>query len=398
MLTKDLMRVTIRKGVVTPGWLDPTSDRDLNRAQRLIDVFEAHVGATRRELDDVLAVETGAGRDFRVLRGLAKLVMDRTKVSVAGELNPSEVRQWVFEAAAAVPVGTADRRAVVLGSAAEHFGVDADEVDDTLFADLSANQRILAVKSIPAVGLLHRYNVALAQGVVLKAQQLRITVRDCGPKRLRQLMRFLKFHRLMFRMERTGRAWRFVVDGPTSVLKHSTRYGINLANFLPALLLCEAWELEADYEPKRGGKSSVFRLDESRGLASHYRDTGTWVAAEEEALATRMTELADGWSVKTDGVLHDLAGHGVVIPDLVVQCPDTLATAMIEVVWRWRRGALENRWETLQAHGPANLVLAVCTSGQDEEFGELPGAVHRFKQVPNARKLWKLAREIASKG
>ena len=119
-----------------------------------------------------------------------------------------------------------------------------------------------------------------------------------------------------------------------------------------------------------------------------------WVADEEKALAERMTKLADDWEVDTGGHLYDLKGRGTVIPDLVLKREG--AEALVEIVWRWRRSGLEQRWELLRKHGPPNMILAVCTAGQDEDLPELPGAVHAFKQVPNARKLWKLAREVAA--
>jgi len=36
-----------------------------------------------------------------------------------------------------------------------------------------------------------------------------------------------------------------VLDGPASLFSQSQKYGIRMANFLPALPLCDRWEMAA---------------------------------------------------------------------------------------------------------------------------------------------------------
>ncbi len=400
MLTKDLLRVSVRAGTVKPGWLDPGSERDLSRARRLIAIFEEHVDARRGELDEALKAETGAGRDFKLLRGLAKLLMGRTRVVVASSEDPSKVRSLVFEAASRQHPLSLESRSEVLAAVGRELGITAEAVELALYADLSANQRVEEVPKIRPEELVHRYNVALVQGVLLHARWMKVTLRQATPKRLRQLMRFLKFHRLMYRLEAAGSVRCFHVEGPVSILKHSSRYGMGMANFFPALLLCEDWELEVGYRRPRATQEAVLSVDSNLGLKSHYRDTGTWVAAEETALIQRLRKLASPWEVSEEASLLELDGQDAVVPDIVLRDPESGAEAFIEVVWRWRRASLASRWELLRRAGPPNLILAVCStqSAEGDAPPELPGPVHYFKGVPNARALWKLAKEVAAQG
>lgn len=397
MLTSDLVRIQLRGGVVRPGWLDPASDKLLATAKQLISIVCAHEGATRGELDAALHTETSQGRDFRVRRGLAKLLLDRTRIEVAAALEPRTVRETVFSLATAHHPVPASKRAEVLQAAAAALDTTPEAIESALFADLAANQRVGALKAIGPEPLLHRYNVALAQAVVLRSRWLKITLAEPSTKRLRQLLRYLKFYRLLYSVaQQEDGAWVFRVDGPVSVIKRSSRYGLQLANFLPALLMCERWSLEADYQKRKGGAQGTFRLTPDAGLVSHYRDTGTWVADEERALAARIGQLAEGWTVSEDAHLVDLDGRGALVPDLVLTEPETGTQVFVEVLWRWRAGTLKRRWELLRGAGPANLILAVCSGASEDELPALAGPVHTFKRVPNARSLWKLARQIAA--
>jgi hypothetical protein len=397
VLTSDLVRLKVRSGVVQPGWVDRSSNRLLEIAQRLIELFHQHEGRSRGELDEALKLETGTSRDFRFRRGLAKLLLDRTDIAVASPLPPKEMRETVFEMAAAQHPLSQTSRALILEQAAALYETTTQVIEDTLYADLAVNERVGACKAITSEGLLDRYNVALAQAVVLRSRSLKLHLRHPSPKRLRQLLRMMKFYRLLYAAEKTEQGYVLRIDGPTSILTHSTRYGLALANFLPALLLCEEWELTAEYQAKKRARKGTFHLDSSQGLVSHYRDTGTWVAPEEVALHARLKELATPWEVLAGGTVVSLAGEDTLVPDFVLRDPDTGAEALLEIVWRWRASSLKKRWRALRKAGLKHLVLAVSTSANSDKMPKLSGPVHVFKATPNARSLIKLAKEAARK-
>ncbi len=64
-----------------------------------------------------------------------------------------------------------------------------------------------------------------------------------------------------------------ILDGPASLFSQSRKYGIRMANLLPALPLCDRWEMYADILEDEGGPSGdtlSFDLDRTDGLSSHY--------------------------------------------------------------------------------------------------------------------------------
>src|SRR5207244_1869086 len=99
---------------------------------------------------------------------------------------------------------------------------------------------------LSAARLLHRYNLALAQGILLKAVRLTIDVRREQPARLRALIRRIKFHRLICKATATEGSCRLELDGPLSLFGATQKYGVQLASFLPALVPCRDFELTAE--------------------------------------------------------------------------------------------------------------------------------------------------------
>ena len=85
--------------------------------------------------------------------------------------------------------------------------------------------------------LLHRYNLAQAQGVLYRASSVTITAYRNDPGEYKLLFRYLKLFGLMTYIEGDAdHGFTLTIDGPTSLFKPSTRYGLALAKLLPALL------------------------------------------------------------------------------------------------------------------------------------------------------------------
>ena len=73
MLTSELLIYRIEAGVIVPRALG-FGKPDLERAQTVIELFKAHDGHRRGELDEALRADEGEGTDYRVRRGLAHLL------------------------------------------------------------------------------------------------------------------------------------------------------------------------------------------------------------------------------------------------------------------------------------------------------------------------------------
>src|SRR5205807_10504223 len=146
-----------------------------------------------------------------VHQGLAKLLEDRCEFEIVAGHPPEQLRDLVFRAAAqhrAAPPGDCLRpaldRAAVLEEVAGPLGLTPQQVEQGLFADLKSEQRLTKFKDTTPERLLQRYNVALAQAVLLRSTGVHVAIRGEPPQRYRQLLRLVKFHRLVCEMEKAG--------------------------------------------------------------------------------------------------------------------------------------------------------------------------------------------------
>jgi predicted nuclease of restriction endonuclease-like RecB superfamily len=191
----------------------------------------------------------------------------------------------------AIPGGNSWREAL-LESVAGSLELTREEAEAAMFADLSENQRLTALDPLTPESLLFRFNTAQVQGLLLGAERVWVTSPWPPPRRLRQLMRYVKFFGLLFSQDHvpsggaTPPMLSLTLDGPLSILASATRYGLQLAQFFPALLLWdEPWQLRAEVSPGRGAHGGKYG-DKRRGmleierhpwLRSHYADRGMWV-------------------------------------------------------------------------------------------------------------------------
>ena len=100
MLTSDLLIHRLDGGIVVPKALAATREH-LETARTVIDLFAAHHGRERGDLDEALREDEGEGTDYRVRRGLAHLLYsERCEFTVRAALEPARLRERVFALAA----------------------------------------------------------------------------------------------------------------------------------------------------------------------------------------------------------------------------------------------------------------------------------------------------------
>lgn len=407
MLTADLIRARVVKGEVRPRYV-ADDDADVRAlAEEMVGVFREHLGRRRIELDDALARITGEGTDYLLHRGLAKLLFDRSTYEVRSPVDPVDLRRAVFEASAKVhpAVRVADAvhtvtRDDVLAQVAASLGVEVAAVEQGLYADLEDEQVMTAAPELTGEALVQRYNLALAQAALLRATRLVIHLDEGDPSRFRQLFRWVKFYRLIHKAERAaGGGWQLTLDGPVSVFQQSNKYGLQLAEFLPALLLFPSWSAAAELRWGPQKKDLVFRVSREDALVSNLPDKGAYVTKEEQWVLDRFAALKTPWTLSREGSLIDLGGRGVLIPDFVARHEDG-REALVEVLGFWRAETLAARVELLQAEGPKNLVLAVPSKLRgDVEAGATAAGVEAlfFKDVLIAKELLERVERVATR-
>jgi predicted nuclease of restriction endonuclease-like RecB superfamily len=185
------------------------------------------------------------------------------------------------------------------------------------------------------------------------------------------------------------------LDGPVSMFHRSQKYGIQMAVFLPALLLCSNWRLRAEIMMKptaRGGATSAFfEMDSTqqqlRSNIVHATPTGNSVL---EKLYESWAESGGAWTLERSSKVIDL-GESAFIPDFVLRRADG-AEFYLEVLGFWTPRHLSKRLQEFEHYGIRNFLIAGGDDlrGSRDPLTRVPPHVLVFK-----RKLEPVAVELA---
>jgi predicted nuclease of restriction endonuclease-like RecB superfamily len=402
MLTGDLVRPRLRKrgSELVVEWL-PASRPWRKSASDLIALFGSHAGQTRAAWESALSAYEGERTDYDVLRGLAKVLSDEaTFTPIDTPLDPAEIRQRVFARGpvfARQDLFHPQTRADVIASVAAEIGQTPDGIEAALFADRPAEYLITDTgPDWTPDALIARYNLELARGVLYWATELQIDIHDT----YKDFWRYLKLFKLMFWAypKPDGGGYHVELDGPISpFVQSTTRYGRQFAAFLPALLLCERWQMRADV--RQFDDRLLYRLDDTTPLRSHFKRSGAFdsqveadFAAEFEA---KFGDTRQGWTLsREDEVI--LLGDTVLIPDFSLTHRDG-RRAVIEIVGFWHPAYLRRKVEKVHAAHRRNLILLVYEGVNltADRLENVPGGVLYFKNKPVLKDVMAMVEAVA---
>jgi predicted nuclease of restriction endonuclease-like RecB superfamily len=405
MLTGKMVRVRFARDRIIPYYLDVSDAGWVEVAERLLELFRGREGCTRGELEEEQREAFGDDPSQLVHQGLAKLLEDRCEFEVVSGHPPEQLRDAVFRVAAehrraGTETYSPFDRETVLQQVAAEFGLPAGEIDGGLFADLKSEQRLAKFKDISPEHLLQRYNVALAQAVLLRAVRLHVTVRGEPPQRYRQLLRRVKFHRLICDVERlTADAYRLRLDGPLSLFSATQKYGLQLALFFPAVLHCRDFDLKAEVRWGAQRRQKTFLVAPGDGLVSHYPDSGVYVPPELQMFVELFRKRVDDWELHEETEVFPLGG-GFWVPDFRLVRRSTGESVLLEVLGFWRRASAEQHLARLREQVRRPFLLAVSDQlhiGEGELEG-LPAGIHRFRTMPLPDEIARLATALVARG
>ena len=395
MLTGNLVRVKFAKNKLIPHYLPPDNRLWLGMAEQLLIGFRAAPGRTRGEIYDDLNEVIGEGQPALVPRGLADLLEDRCEFEVNSDFPPDTIREAVFRAAA-MQRANFDRTAVIAGVSKE-LALSPELIEQGLFADLKDEKRVLKFDDCTPEFLIHRYNVALAQSILLKCTAMEVRIWGETPARFRQLFRQVKFHRLICTIhESANNSYTLKLDGPLSLFSATNKYGLQLALFLPTLLHCKAFDLQASIRWGTERKEKSFSLSAADGLRSHLKDFGVYTPPELQQFADSFAAKVTGWLIATDPNPISLS-DGVWVPDFKLTHPGKGKDVYVEIIGFWRKVDIENLYRRLKKQMPGKFVLCISEqyrADKDDEvsFGD---GVYRYKRTPLPDEVAKIAAKVA---
>lgn len=387
MLTKEHAIADYRRGQVFPDRLDRKSHACyLRYAGQMLDVYRQGQGKTRRKLHRAvrLIFEKEPDCPSRRIDAFCKLLDDVSVYDRDRGNKAAALRRKVFRPAASFfpLVQKVDRlfdhsEADVKAKIAAQLKKTWEEIDLQLFADIFDYHRLREFAGYPQPrALLSRYNVAQVQVALYRAVDMTVWAKGD----FKTIMRYAKLARLLHTIKRDSRGgYQVRFDGPVSLFRHTRRYGVALARFLPALTACRDWRMHARISVGKKGWQVSLNLSSRDGLKGHFPALAEFDSSIEKVFAEKWgEEKRNGWSLVREGeMLH--RGQKVFFPDFLLQHEDG-RKVHFEIVAFWTPEYLRDKVATLETFRDENILLAV-SEAVAEKLPQLPGKVVRFKSA-----------------
>lgn len=376
MLTKDLLRYKVKDGRIYPQFVKPTDSKLLSVSDQLISVFEASPNTQRATLlESSKHIIDSSQVPLIVKRGLEKLLLDRTVFDTAPNEELIAFRLNLFTETSRLLSQDLfsdyeDYQQKVLQIAGYESQSENEELGDRLYADLPNCQPVISFKTLSAEHLLHRYNTAQVQGLLLHCNSLTLNLSESMTAELRQLFKYLRFNQLLStihkkKIENTD-YFQITVDGPLNLFYKTKRYGMNLANFFVAVLHQPKWEITAEIQFRNKNNSRLY-LDESCGIKPISHRFLAYIPEDIQHFQDMLHNKTDEWQIHPGSQFLPLPGDFYCFPDY--QLVHTSGTEVcIELFHPWHQGHLLARLNTLAEQDNTPLILGVSKELQKQSI------------------------------
>ncbi|CCH66647.1 Hypothetical protein (associated with DNA helicase-Rad25 homolog) [Richelia intracellularis HH01] len=340
----------------------------LEIATEIITCFQKAVSNMQGLLERQLLDLEGDKPDYKLKRGLAHILKSKfSTFEVVSPIEPLILRKRVFSMAAKLPSSKTATQVILKKTADElthelKQEILPSQVINGLYADLVENKILTLFDPPTSQDLLHRYNLSQVQGIFYKASQLIINAHRNIPGEYKLLFRYLKLFQLMAYVEGDAdHGFTITIDGPTSIFKSSTRYGLAIAKLIPALLHVTKWNLVATLQVRdlytNTLRNGYFTLTSECGLVTHYPPSKSYDSMIESSFAEKWELTKTDWVLEREVDLVPIPGS-VMIPDFRLVHPDG-STFLLEIIGYWRPEYLQKKFSKVWHSDCNNLILAI---------------------------------------
>ena len=396
MLKGDLIRPRLQYGAGTVRPKILAADYHwLGEATNIRTIFQRNIGKSRASLVADLRDYEGDKLYYPLLRGLAAVLENRCTFSSEPPVAPKTVREALFRALPAL----GEQRDLQIREVAAQYKVTPQAIEESIFSDLLEEQILVDIGGdITPINLIDRYNLEVARGILYWAREMRLTVRDS----YKDVFKFIKLFKLMHDVQKSAEGgYDITLYGPISPFVKSTiRYGLQFAKFMPALLLCDQWRMEADVRPPTAKEIVQYRLDDSTELKTHFKRSGEFDSRLEADFSAefhaKYTRGKRKWELTREDELI-VVGDSVMIPDFTLTHKKDGRRALVEIVGFWHPNYLRRKIRKIQTAGLTNLIILVYESANvsEESFKDVVGEVLFFAKKPMLKKVLESAERCA---
>jgi predicted nuclease of restriction endonuclease-like RecB superfamily len=351
---------------------DRLADEDLPHLERALAVYRSLAGERLGRVRDAARAGLEGLRPDRV-EAVVQILDGIATYEWPHGRRQAEQRVKVFEGAGAVhPLLDPEAGAPIV---AEVFGESPRRHEErvaVLYADYPEFHRLRAFpEGYTADDLRADYDLGQAQALLYSAVQVAVESRAD----FKHIVQYARLSRLLHAIEPAAGGYRFVFDGPNSVLRHTHAYGVDFARFLAALVQAREWRLTADIVLRKGWRPLTFSLSSEAGLRSRVPAPALFDSALEAALAEKFGPEREGWRLEREAAVLSVGG-ALLIPDFVFTHADG-TRVLLEIVGYWTPEYLSEKLGKLRRVRGPHLLIAV-RKALALQAGPLPATVLAF--------------------
>lgn len=318
----------------------------------LLRAFTGSVGHRRADLEQNLRDAALIAAPERLGTIARAVLLDLARSEVKSLLSPKEVRAAVFRGSWA--------------EAAAQLGASVPALEASLFADLPPERIVVDAPPIDSAELALRANLSVAQSLLARSTEVRLTVEG----QARAIVRQARLGGLIASVEGDGARAVLSLSGPLAICRRTLVYGRALAALVPALAWCDRFRLEAELVLRAGARRLVLSSPAPIFPSAPPRAFDSKLEAR---FAKDFAKAAPEWELIREPEAVR-AGRHLVFPDFLVRHRlNPTRQILIEIVGFWTPDYLARKTAAIRAMTVPLLVCVDAELGVGE--GELPSGV-----------------------
>jgi len=364
VLPKEFLEVKKVKGALYPKF---SGDNEIEIAEKVIKIFVGNIGEKLKNIKkNIKKIENPD--NYKKVRAFARILENRSVFNLSTDLNPVEVRKYLFSAGVVTTKSEREKRIL---EAAKKFGKNSDEIERAIYADLDEEKVLSEVNLKSPQELIRHYNLSILQTTLFNCLKLSFWTNE-NHKRIFSAIKRLG---LMYEAEILSKSdlesspesdsSEVVISltGPASILKQIRKYGTSFAKVVPHILRSEKWWMKAEILDEFTNRVYRFAISSDDGVEFPDYDLDVDYDSEiEREMSSRLkTSRPDLEILREPDVV--LAGDFVFIPDFKLRRANR--EIYIEIAGFWTADYVRKKVEKIKK---ANVPMILIAREEFEEY------------------------------
>jgi len=377
VLTKDLIRFTIKNDVVNPSFISLKTPSVKNACEQLLAVYEDGQNSSKKEISQNASAIINSLHSSKTAKGLNKILLDNCDFEKNEDCDYVSLREKLFEKSAKF----------YFSSQQNSFCEIPQDFDEkflkNIYGDHPDCEKMISCKIKTIEELAGEYNISLVQGLLLSAQNLIINVESSDKTATRYFFRQIRFHQLLCVVFKTPSGYSVSIDGPASILENSSGYGLKIANFFKTICKIQDWKLFASLKFDKQKYSLILNssvIDKKEILAIYY-------PKEFEVFKQNFEENSRSWRISDEIEPFSFDSKGIVVPDFLFVHSKTGQKIQLEMFHKWHKAQVSKRIDDLKNYDGCDFIIGIDSNLYEKVENcieeKIRPKIFRFRDFPS---------------